>query len=89
MCLIAFVYLWFDKVFEYREKRTYDKIEGYVLDISETRQKKLKEEDKRNPKEEPIKYFELTFQTQNENLRAVCFSPEKRKRLVQFKNWWC
>ena len=56
-----------------------------VLDIPETRQKKLKEEDKRNPYEEPIKYFEMTFQTQNENLRAVCFSPEKRKRLAQFK----
>ena len=27
----------------------------------------------------------MTFQTQNENLRAVCFSPEKRKRLAQFK----
>ena len=66
------------------EKRTHDKIEGYVLDISERRQKKLKE-DKRNPKEEPIKYFEMTFQTQNENLRAVCFSPEKRKRLAQFQ----
>ena len=50
------------------EKRTYDKFEGYLLDISETRQKKLNEVDKRNPKEEPIKYFEMTFQTQNENL---------------------
>ena len=48
-------------------------------------EKKLKEDDKRNPKEEPIKYFEMTFQTQNENLRAVCFSPETRKRLAQFK----
>ena len=67
------------------EKRAHDKIEGYVLDISETRQKKLKEYDKRNSKEEPIKYFEMTFQTQNENLRAVYFSPEKRKRLEQFK----
>ena len=67
------------------EKRTHDKIEGYVLDISETREKKLKEDDKRNPKEEPIKHFEITFQTQNENLRAVSFSPEKRKRLAQFK----
>ena len=27
----------------------------------------------------------MTFQTQNENLRAVCFSPEKRKRLPHFK----
>ena len=36
--------------------------------MSETRQKKLKEVDKRNPKEETIKYFEMTFQTQNENL---------------------
>ena len=27
----------------------------------------------------------MTFQTQNENLKAVCFSPEKRKRLAQFK----
>ena len=67
------------------EKRTHNKIEGYVLDISETRQKKLKEDDKRDPKQEPIKHFEMTFQTQNENLRAVCFSPEKRKRLAQFK----
>ena len=32
------------------EKRTHNKIEGYVLDISETRQKKLKEDDKRDPK---------------------------------------
>ena len=56
------------------------------MDISETKQKRLKEADKRNPKEEPIQYFEMTFQTQNENLRAVCFSPEKRKRLAQFKN---
>ena len=47
--------------------------------------KKLKEDDKRNPNEEPIKHFEMTFQTQNENLRAVCFSPEKRKRFAQFK----
>ena len=67
------------------EKRTHDKIEGYVLNISETRQKKLKEDNNRNPKEEPIKYFEITFQTQNENLRAVCFSPEKIKKLAQFK----
>ena len=44
--------------------------------------KKLKEDDKRNPNEEPIKYFEMTFQTQNENLRAACFSPEKRERLA-------
>ena len=57
----------------------------YVLDISETRQKKLKEDDKRDPKQEPIKHFEMTFPTQNENLRAVCFSLEKRKRLAQFK----
>ena len=55
------------------EKRTYDKFEGYLLDISETRQKKLKEVDKRNPKEEPIKYFEMTFQTQNENLAIWYF----------------
>ena len=27
----------------------------------------------------------MTFETQNENLRAVCFSREKRKRLAQFK----
>ena len=27
----------------------------------------------------------MTFQTQNQNLRAVCFSPEKRERLAQFK----
>ena len=27
----------------------------------------------------------MTFPTQNENLRAVCFSLEKRKRLAQFK----
>ena len=27
----------------------------------------------------------MKFQTQNENLRAVYFSPEKRKRLAQFK----
>ena len=27
----------------------------------------------------------MTFQTQNENLRAACFSPEKIKRLAQFK----
>ena len=67
------------------EKRTHDKIKGYVLDISETRQKKLKEDGKRNSKEEHIVYFEMTFQTQNENQRAVCFSPEKRKRLAQLK----
>ena len=67
------------------EKRTDVKIEGYVLDISETRQKKLKEDGKRNSKEEHIVYFEMTFQTQNENQRAVCFSPEKRKRLAQLK----
>ena len=67
------------------ENCTHDKIEGYVLDIPEARQKKLKEDRKRNLKEEPIKYFEMTFQTQNENLRDVCFSPEKRKRLAQFK----
>ena len=27
----------------------------------------------------------MTLETQNENLRAVCFSREKRKRLAQFK----
>ena len=27
----------------------------------------------------------MTSQTQNQNLRAACFSPEKRKRLAQFK----
>ena len=27
----------------------------------------------------------MTFQTQNENQRAVCFSPKKRKRLAQLK----
>ena len=67
------------------ENCTHDKIEGYVLDIPEAKQKKLKEDRKRNPKEEPIKYFEMTFQTQNENLRAVCFSSEKRKIVSQFK----
>ena len=67
------------------EKRTHDKIEGYVLNISETRQKKLKEDDKRNPKEELIKYSGMTFQTQNENLRAVCFSPQKEKDLHNLK----
>ena len=67
------------------EKRTHDKSEGYVLDISEIKQKRLKEDDKRNPKEEPIKYFEMTFETQNENLRAVCFSPEKKKDLHNLK----
>ena len=29
--------------------------------------KKLKEDDKRNSKEGPMEYFEMTFQTQNEN----------------------
>ena len=67
------------------EKSTHDKIKGYVLDISKTKQKKLKEDNKRNPKEEPIKYFEMKFQAQNEHLRAVCFSPDKRKRLAHFK----
>ena len=43
-----------------------------VLEISEIRQIKLKEDDRRNPKEEAIKYFEMTFQTPNENLGAVC-----------------
>ena len=43
-----------------------------VLDISEIKQTKLKVDDRRNPKEEAIKYFEMTFQTPNENLGAVC-----------------
>ena len=43
-----------------------------VLEISEIRQIKLKEDDRTNQKEEPIKYFEMTFQTPNENLGAVC-----------------
>ena len=61
------------------EKRAHDKIEGYVLDISETRQKKLKEDDKRNPKEEHIAYFEMTFQTQNENQSCMFLTREKKK----------
>ena len=66
------------------EKRTHDKIESCFGHIW-NKIKKVKRIQQRNPKEEPIHYFEMTFQTQNENLRAVCFSPEKRKRLAQFK----
>ena len=61
------------------ENRTHDKIEGYGLGISEKKTKKVKRRRQKKPKEEPIKYFEMTFQTQNENLRAVCFSPEEKK----------
>ena len=63
------------------EKSTHDKIEDYVLDISKTNKKKLIEENKRNPKEETMKYSAMKFQAQNENLRAVCFSPDKKKDL--------
>ena len=67
------------------EKSTHDKIEDYVLDISKTNKKKLIEENKRNPKEETMKYSAMKFQAQNENVRAVCFSPDKKKGLAHFK----
>ena len=62
------------------EKRTHDKIENYVLDIFETRQNKLKEDDKRNPKEETIKYIEMKFQTQNENIAENCMFLTREKK---------
>ena len=31
-------------------------------------------------------YFEMTFRTEKEKIRAVCHSPEKRKIPLQFKN---
>ena len=62
------------------EKRTHDKIENYVLDIFETRQNKLKEDDKRNPKEETIKYIEMKFQTQNENITENCMFLTREKK---------
>ena len=62
------------------EKRTHDKIENYVLHIFETRQNKLKEDDKRNPKEETIKYIEMKFQTQNENITENCMFLTREKK---------
>ena len=55
------------------EKRN---IEGYVLNISPL--KKAKTLSKEN---KPREYFDMTFQTEEKKVRAVCFSPDKYPRL--------
>ena len=56
------------------EKHTCDKI-----DVSEKTEKKKEKQRKTN-------YFEMISQTENEKVRAVCFSPEKKTVLSQMKN---
>ena len=40
----------------------------------------------KHAKTDPSKtYFDLSFQTDNKNVRAVCFSPEKWRRLKKYQ----
>ena len=40
----------------------------------------------KHAKTDPSKtYFDLSFQTDNNNVRAVCFSPEKWQRLKKYQ----
>ena len=61
------------------EKQPINIIEGYVLDISPIK----------HAKTDPSKtYFDLSFQTDNKNVRAclrVCFSPEKWQHLKKYQ----
>ena len=50
-------------------------MEGYVLELSPEKKAKASE----------VQYFDMSFQTENENITAVCFSPEKWGRLDKFK----
>ena len=55
------------KCFLCLEKLPINNIEGYVLDFSLIK----------HAKTDPSKmYFDLSFQTDNKNVRAVCFSQE-------------
>ena len=46
----------------------------------------LEKTEKKKEKQRRTNYFEMTFQTENEKVRAVCFSPEKKTVLSQMKN---
>ena len=58
------------------EKRSYEAMEGYVLEISNS---------KRSKSESKTEYFDTSVQTEKGTMRAVCFSPDKWKRLHQFQ----
>ena len=58
------------------EKRSYEAMEGYVLEISNL---------KRSKSESKTEYFNMIVQTEKGTMRAVCFSPDKWKRLHQFQ----
>ena len=58
------------------EKRPINNIEGYVLHISPIKHAKT---------DSSKTYFDLSFQTDNKNVRAVCFSPEKWQRLKKYQ----
>ena len=59
------------------EKRPLEKIEGYVLQLSPIKKAKS---------DAAKKYFDLSFQTEEAHVRAVCFSPEKWKCLETYKS---
>ena len=59
------------------EKRSLQKVEGYVTQISEI--KKAKTDILKS-------YFDMTFQTETTAMCGVCFSPDKHKRLQKFNN---
>ena len=58
------------------EKRSYEAMEGYVLEISNL---------KRSKSELKTEYFNMSTQTKMGTMRAVCFSPDKWKRSHQFQ----
>ena len=57
-------------------KQPLKKIEGYILDISPIKMAK------NNSK---IEFFNMNVQTEEKNIGAVSFSPEKYRRLNQYK----
>ena len=53
-----------------------EKLEGYILHISTVKMAKS------NSKTE---FFDMNVQTEEKNVRAVCFSPERYRRFNQYK----
>ena len=58
------------------EKRSYEVMEGYVLEISNLKCSKS---------ESKTEYFDMSVQTEKRTMRVVCFSPDKWKHLCQFQ----
>ena len=59
------------------EKRPFEKIEGYVQQLSPIKKAKS---------DAAKKYFDFSFQAEEAHIRAVCFFPKKWKCLETYKS---